>query len=445
MTATESLCPVCLARLPARREAVGEDGWLVRTCPQHGEFRARYWHGPPGPAGWDRPKIARSGTAAAGTAPGEGCPYVCGLCPEHSQRTCTVVFEVTGRCNLGCPVCFADAGTGFDPDPTLAALETRLSRARRAAGPANIQISGGEPTLRADLPDIVTLAKAAGFPFVQLNTNGLALAADPALAGRLAAAGLDSVFLQYDGVTDAAHVALRGRGLVREKRAALEACFAAGLGVVLVATLVPGVNAGEVGDLIRLAASLAPGVRGVHFQPAAHFGRYPGNGGSAPRLTLPEVMAALEAQTGGMVRADDLHPPCCEHSLCSFSATYRVLPGGRLALAGSGGCCDKTAIPAEEGARQSMAFVARQWGAAKPVPAPEAIKDDFDRFLAAAAATPSISISAMAFMDAWTLDLERARGCCIHVAAPDDRLIPFCLYNLTAADGAALYRRKTCA
>ncbi|KHK02631.1 radical SAM (seleno)protein TrsS [Desulfovibrio sp. TomC] len=445
MTATESLCPVCLARLPARREAVGEDGWLVRTCPEHGEFRTRFWHGPPGPAGWDQPKIAPPGTAAVGSAPGEGCPYVCGLCPEHSQRTCTVVFEVTGRCNLGCPVCFADAGTGFDADPTLAALETRLLRARRAAGPANIQISGGEPTLRADLPDIVALAKAAGFPFVQLNTNGLALAANPALAGRLAAAGLDSVFLQCDGVTDAAHVALRGRGLVREKRAAMAACAAAGLGVVLVATLVPGVNDGEVGDLVRLAASLAPGVRGVHFQPAAHFGRYPGNGGSAPRLTLPDVMAALETQTGGMVRAEDLHPPCCEHSLCSFSASYRVLPDGRLALAGSGGCCDKTAIPAEEGARQSMAFVARQWGAARPVPAPEAIKDDFDRFLAAAAATPTVSLSAMAFMDAWTLDLERARGCCIHVAAPDDRLIPFCLYNLTAADGTALYRRKSCA
>ena len=79
-----------------------------------------------------------------------------------------------------------------------------------------------------------------------------------------------------------------------------------------------------------------------------------------------------------MVRVKDLHPPCCEHSLCSFSATYRVLPGGRLALAGSGGCCDKTAIPAEEGARQSMAFVARQWGAAKPAPAPKPAAVDED-------------------------------------------------------------------
>ncbi|MFP5257950.1 MAG: radical SAM (seleno)protein TrsS [Acidobacteriota bacterium] len=439
------MCPVCLARLPARREAVGEDGFLVRTCPEHGEFRTRFWHGPPGLAGWDRPKTPRPGSAPAGSAPEPGCPFVCGLCPEHSQRTCTVVFEVTGRCNLGCPVCFADAGTGFDADPTLAALETRLIRARRAAGPANIQISGGEPTLRADLADIVALAKAVGFPFVQLNTNGLALAADAALAPRLAASGLDSVFLQCDGVSDAVHVALRGRSLTREKRAAMNACIAAGIGVVLVATLVPGVNDGEIGALVRLALELAPGVRGVHFQPAANFGRYPGDGGSAPRLTLPEVMAALEAQTGGLVRAADLHPPCCEHSLCSFSATYRLTPGGGLALAGQGGCCDKTAIPAEEGARQATTFVARQWGPAKAAPAPSEIRDDFDRFLAAAAATPSLSISAMAFMDAWTMDLERARGCCIHVAAPDDRLIPFCLYNLTAADGQALYRRKSCA
>jgi hypothetical protein len=92
-----------------------------------------------------------------------------------------------------------------------------------------------------------------------------------------------------------------------------------------------------------------------------------------------------------------------------------------------------------------MAFVARQWGPAKAGPEPSAIRDDFDRFLAAAASRPKLSVSAMAFMDAWTLDLERARGCCIHVAVPDGRLIPFCLYNLTAADGTALYRQKPCA
>jgi uncharacterized radical SAM superfamily Fe-S cluster-containing enzyme len=446
-TATESICPVCLARLPACREQDGDDGWLVRTCPEHGPFRTRYWHGPPGPQGWDRPKIPRPGTEPIGSAPGPGCPYVCGLCPEHHQRTCTVVLEVTSRCNLGCPVCFAEAGSAGAPDPGLAEVAVRLVQARQKAGPANLQLSGGEPTVRADLPDIVAAAKAAGFPFVQLNTNGLALAADAALASRLAAAGLDSVFLQCDGVSDAAHVALRGRPLAREKRAAMAACAAAGIGVVLVATLVPGVNDGEVGDLVRLAAALAPGVRGVHFQPAACFGRYPGDGASAPRLTLPELMAALEAQTGGELRAADFHAPCCEHSLCSFSASFVVAPDGRLAVSGGGGCCDTgtAPIPAEDGARQSMAFVARQWGPAKAGPEPSAIRDDFDRFLAAAASRPKLSVSAMAFMDAWTLDLERARGCCIHVAVPDGRLIPFCLYNLTAADGTALYRQKPCA
>jgi uncharacterized radical SAM superfamily Fe-S cluster-containing enzyme len=448
-TATQSVCPVCLARLPARREQDGEDGWLVRTCPEHGTFRTRFWHGPPGPAGWDRPKIPRAGSQPAGSAPEPGCPYVCGLCPEHHQRTCTVVVEVTTRCNLGCPICFADAGSAAGPDAPLGEIAARLLLARQKAGPANVQLSGGEPTLRADLPEIVQAAKAAGFPFVQLNTNGLALAAEPALAKRLAQAGLDSVFLQCDGVTDTAHIGLRGRALARKKRAALDAAMAAGLGVVLVATLLPGINDGEIGALVRLAASLAPGVRGVHYQPAARFGRYPGDGATAPRLTLPEVMAALEEQTGGLIRASDLHPPCCEHSLCSFSASYFVNPDASLTLAG-GGCCDtaapeQTALPAEEGARQSMAFVARQWGPARAAPEPAAIRDDFDRFLAAAASRPKISVSAMAFMDAWTLDLERARGCCIHVAAPDGRLIPFCLYNLTAADGTALYRPVSCA
>lgn len=463
-SATESLCPVCLRRIPARREMEGDDAYLVRTCPEHGTFRTRFWHGPPGLLGWGREKTPGTPPPTQ-TSVAQGCPFDCGLCPDHAQHTCTAVFEVTGRCNLGCPICFASSGEGAGPDPDLDALDWRFRQAFQATGPANVQISGGEPTVRDDLPRIVTLARRAGYNFIQVNTNGLALAEQPDLAKKLADAGTDSVFLQFDGVDDTAHRMLRGRDLTAVKLTAIDRLAAARIGVVLVPTVVAGVNLDQVGDILRLAISRAPAVRGVHFQPVGSFGRYPWDDGQTARVTLPELMTALETQTGGMVQTQDFHPPCCEHSLCSFSASFTLDGKGGLGpvWTGPSSCCTPPSasplarpqesdahhapIPADEGARQSKSFVARQWGPA-PEPdidlAPKAnlLADDFTRFLERASVSRRFSISAMGFQDIWTLDLERAKGCCIHIVDEKARLIPFCIYNLTAPDGRTLYRGR---
>ena len=162
------------------------------------------------------------------------------------------------------------------------------------------------------LLDLVRRAKAAGFPFVQLNTNGLRLAAEPELADGLREAGLDSAFLQFDGADDSAHLVLRGRSLLEAKLRAVENLGRAGVGVVLVPTVVPGVNDDGLGDLLRLAVALSPAVRGIHFQPVSYFGRYPAPPRDADRITLPELMAGLEAQSGGLVRVRDFQPPGCE-------------------------------------------------------------------------------------------------------------------------------------
>ncbi|MGE4554358.1 MAG: radical SAM (seleno)protein TrsS, partial [Desulfovibrionaceae bacterium] len=404
---------------------------------------------------WTRPKTP-SFPRTPRTAVRRGCPLDCGLCPEHGQHTCTALREITWRCDLGCPVCFASSGDNAPPDPPLAQLAWQLDQVLAASGRCNVQLSGGEPSVRDDLPEIVALAKAR-FPFVQLNTNGLRAAREPGFAPRLAAAGLDSVFLQFDGLSDDVYQRLRGRPLWEIKQAALERFVAAGIGVVLVPTLVPGVNDRQVGDLLRFAAAHAPGVRGLHFQPVSYFGRYPAPPADADRITLPEVMRALEEQTHGLVHAADFLPPGCEHSRCSFHANYLVREdGGLTRLSGNGSCgcrpADAAAAPvpappapivAAQGADQSKAFVSRQWAAPRAgltELTPSA--DDLDRFLARAR-THILAVSAMAFQDAWTLDLDRLRGCCIHVSAPDGRLIPFCAYNLTAADGAPLYRRTS--
>ena len=458
---TQSLCPVCLRRLPARR--VAEDGVvrLVRTCPEHGEFQADVWRGSPSMDCWRRPKTPSPPHPEG--LPDKGCPYDCGLCPDHGQHTCTALVEITGRCDLGCPVCFASSCLEAEPGPSLGVLAERFRHLRAAAGPCNLQLSGGEPTTRADLPDIVRAARAAGFAFVQLNSNGLRLGRQSGYARELAQAGLSSVFLQFDG-SDAACKTLRGRPLKADKLLAVEACADAGLGVVLVPTIARGVNDSEVGAILKLALAFGPAVRGVHFQPLAAFGRYPdlpagpdmhgmpgrahaGRAGhprrTGPGPTLPEMMRALQDQTGGMVRADQFHPPGCEHELCSFSGTFARTPDGGLEPVGQtgAGCCEP-APSALDGALKSRAFTSRQWAAPQPGGARGVPADDFDRFLAAAGTEKRFSISCMAFQDAWTIDLERTRGCCIHVLASDGGLVPFCLYNLTSTEGRTLYRGK---
>jgi len=449
--ATLSLCPVCLQRIPARRAARGENVFLEKQCPVHGPFQASIWKGAPEMSDWHRPKIATQ-PAAVGHGVERGCPFDCGLCPDHRQRSCTVILEVTQRCNLGCRVCYADSReTGNDP--SAATIAGWFERLRRTGQGCNVQLSGGEPTLRDDLPDLVALGRQAGLAFIQINTNGLRLARQPDYAQALKAAGAASIFLQFDGVDDTIYRALRGRALWEEKKAAVAACAGAGLGVVLVPTLVPGVNAHAVGAILDMALAWYPTVRGVHFQPVSYFGRHPGPPADAQRLTLPELMRAIESQTGGSFKADHFRPPGCEHALCSFHAQYLLSADGRprplhpLPMTP----LERAPIRAEEGAARAIGAVARQWAGPAPrasaagccvgsvantgSPRPMALDDFLE-----AAQSRAFSVSAMAFQDVWNLDLERVQGCCIHVMAPDGRLIPFCLYNLTAADGRALYR-----
>jgi uncharacterized radical SAM superfamily Fe-S cluster-containing enzyme len=373
-----------------------------------------------------------------------------------------VLVEITRRCNLRCPVCFASSGRE-ETFPPATEIFAHLDWIRDQAGPVVLQLSGGEPTLHPDLPDIVRRARDL-FPAVQLNTNGLLLARDQSLAPRLARAGLSWIFLQFDGTRDEIHRALRGADLQAAKEQAIAACALAGLAVVLVPTLAAGINDDNLGDLLDFALERAPTVRGLHLQPMTAAGRNPFPPGR--RLTLPRVLAALARQSKGRVLPEHASPPGCEHERCSFHCRYLLDREGRLHPLGESACCSACASPAEapptassfylpapsfpEAAsappdlpapddaptERAIASVIRNWQSAPPE---EEEGDALTRFINSARSR-TFSITCMAFQDAWTADLERLQNCCVHVFAPPARLMPFCSYNLTNAQGEALHR-----
>jgi uncharacterized radical SAM superfamily Fe-S cluster-containing enzyme len=448
--ATESVCPECLKRIPARRIAVNDEVFLDKTCTEHGHFRTVIWRGPPSYTSWYVSRLPSQPPVCA-TAVDKGCPFDCGLCPEHRQHSCCVLLEVTRRCNLLCPVCFASTQQA-DRDPGLDTIETWYSMLLKAGGPYNIQLSGGEPTMRDDLPDIISLGRSLGFDFIQLNTNGLRLASDPTYARRLKDAGLSCVFLQFDGTHDAIYETIRGAALLDRKKMAIARCAEDGLGVVLVPTLMPGINTEDIGAIISFAINNMPVVRGVHFQPISYFGRYPLKPCNQDRITIPEVIQNIEHQTNGLMKAEHFFPPQGENAYCSFHGNFVLMPDGVLKTVGrvkEAGCCGPQAAAA--GAKKAQRFIAHRWAApghtetavaSQTTSCCNALRvESLDVFLERVDQY-SLCVSGMAFQDAWNLDLERLRECFIHVVSPDSRVIPFCAYNLTNKQGTPLYRGK---
>jgi 7,8-dihydro-6-hydroxymethylpterin dimethyltransferase len=441
---TESVCPECLKKISAYRVARGSDIYLRKTCPEHGSFETILWRGEtPDYGSWEKPKIP-SHPEHPFTEVVNGCPYDCGLCAEHRQDPCCVLLEVTRRCDLGCPLCFASSGGGGD-DPDLTTIEMWYQRLNEAGGPFNIQLSGGEPCLRDDLPEIIRLGISKGFSFFQVNTNGLRLAKDKTYLEKLKEAGLSVVYLQFDGVDDMVYETIRGRKLLAEKMKVIEHCADLQVGLVLVPTLIPGVNDRQIGNIVKLALQYHPTIRGVHFQPVSYFGRYPSQPQNQNRLTLPEIINQLEVQTDGLLKAINFKPSGGENARCSFHGNFVIMPDGSLkplTRHDPKSCCCKPGN-ARQGRLKAQHFVSRAWAAPKTEKKLESngpSLGEWDIFLERAR-THVLAISGMAFQDAWTLDLERLKECYILTVSPEGKLIPFCAYNLTSRSGQSLYRQ----
>jgi uncharacterized radical SAM superfamily Fe-S cluster-containing enzyme len=482
---TYSVCPECNRQLPAQVVKRDDGYWLRKECPEHGRFAAPVWRGETLPGYIENSaqelRSSSNGITTANIANNSKlktqnsklsqspppCPTACGLCEQHLQSTCCVLVELTKRCNLRCPVCFANAGDSVPAATDVTApvhfpertpsqwydVFKRLVDENRTF----VQLSGGEPTVLDDLPDIVAAAVRAGCENIQLNSNGIRLGQDTDFTKRLANAGLSFVFMQFDGVTDDVYIKLRGRPLLAEKLAAIEACDRANLGVTLVPTIVPKVNVHQIRDILKFGFEHSPAVRGVHFQPISYFGRYPKNAPTAKdRITLPEISAAIELQTNRLVKTADLGYSTCDHPRCGFHGDFVVLPDRLLALkpsqvnanadADSDDCCCTPGSTLKNGqisvaALKNREFVSRRWkrvasvnvsgdASTATIATSSNIHEplSFDGFLQRVK-SHGFTVTAMAFQDRWTLDTERLRRCSLHVCEPDSgNIVPFCAY-----------------
>lgn len=430
---THSICPVCHKKIPASLIRT-ESGKIImkKTCPAHGAFSAPAWRGFLDYEEWVRSEPPLTEEQAA------NCSGDCRNCTTHSQASCCVLLEVTKSCDLHCSYCFAKGGDSSETPPFSKLCKDIDIIINKGHSPL-IQFSGGEPTLRDDLPELILYAKSKGCSYTQVNTNGIRLSKDPWYVKSLAKAGLDIVFLQFDGTDDDVYRTLRGRDLLSVKKRAIDNCSNCGLGVTLVPTIVRGINDHQVGDIIRFALSCFPTVRSVHFQPVTFLGRTPKDPVNDDRFTLDEMMKAVICQTE--IPENALLPSRCDHAACEFHSTFLINDKRQLVPISDRSNDSRTCRTSAEKNRQ---YVADHWRrtADDPFTADTQLESlsfsdpdlplvansredlDFDTFISYMK-TRTFKISSMAFQDAMNIDLERMYRCSLHVFE-NGKLLPFC-------------------
>ncbi len=416
---TESVCPTCLVRLPATiYETAGAEVYMHKECPEHGVFDVYIWPDAKRYA-WYAGMALPAASRAPQTESANGCPHDCGLCPGHERSITLPEVEVTWRCNISCPVCFMFDGD-IPADPTMEELRHMFASILRFDGQnLPIQITGGEPTIRADLPQIIELAIQTGFEAVELNTNGLVIGRDIGYLKKLKCAGLTNIYLQFDSLTPEATATLRGSDLLAAKMQAIENCRAENIPVILSVAIVKGINDQELGDLIRFCMANLDVIKGLALQPAFESGRFAVT--NVKHLSVADVAGLISEQSAGQITVEDFWPVGSSHPLCY----------GSTVLIGKGD--DFEPFTRQLGEAEYRTLIDRH------SPQGAAFQDVVSRLAENPDSVSGLPILIMEYMDAWTMDLERARGCNLAVTVADGTSIPFCVYHLTDGSGKRVY------
>lgn len=442
---TSSICSTCLhpveAKLVIKQNRVYMDKW----CPAHGTERvlvsddAEYYRlcrevyvKPP-----EMPMTFN-------TTMQYGCPYDCGLCPDHMQHSCLSIIEVTDNCNLRCPVCYAGSGPEHQQHKPLAQVIAMLDTVVKNEGHADVvQLSGGEPTLHPDFWAILDAARVRPIRHLMINTNGIRIAREEGFAEKLAHYGKGlEIYLQFDSLNPAVHKVLRGADLTDIRTQALERLNALGISTTLVVTVKKGLNDHEIGDIIQFALQQAC-VRGVTLQPVQDAGRVEQFDGSQHRITVSELRRCIVEQTDLFTPADVLPVPCNPDTLAMAYA---------LKLEGSVVPLTRFLTPdiLLDGKENTIVFERNQTlkehvfklFSTNHSPQSQAnCLSDLMCCLPAVSAPAELDyrhvfrVLIVHFMDATNLDIRALKKSCIHIAQPDGKMIPFEAHNLFYRNG----------
>ncbi len=484
---TQSICPVCMQVLNAEIFESENKVWMKKNCPEHGEYnellstdkdfflKRRRTHYEM-PSGIDNPS----------TTIQKGCPEDCGHCPQHLSTPCMVNIDLTNRCNMNCPICFANANaTGHVLELNMEQLEMMLDKAMniKPHPPISIQFAGGEPTIHPNFLDALKMAKDKGVLDLQVASNGIRFAKDPDFTEKAAQSGLDVVYLQFDGLTDDIYEQSRGRPMIETKKKAIENLRKSGIMVALVPTIVKGLNDHQVGEILNFAIENTDVITGVSYQPVSLTGRIDESKRHEMRYTMADMARDIQDQTNSLDMHRDWYPYSIINPISRLLEALTEKPKMRFSCNAHCGAAtyllvDKVkneAIPFTrfidiESAMQELDKEAEaienhsSWRKKiskfqvsrklkkhfYPDKAPDGL--DFEKLLSfintMAEADPDetkkqrghyyhqigerfnvLLIAAMHFQDNYNFEIPRVQRCVVHYAAPDGNFYPFCTWN----------------
>lgn len=439
---TLSLCPVCLMRIDAKIIFENGNVYMMKNCADHGFSKVliatdvEYYKNI---RNYNKPSEM---PLKFNTKTHYGCPYDCGLCHDHEQHSCLTVVEITDRCNLSCPTCYAMSSPHYGRHRTVEEVERMLDVIVANEGePDVVQISGGEPTLHPDFFEILDIAKKKPIKHLMVNTNGIRIAKDFSFAKRLASYMPDfEIYLQFDSFKPQALQTLRGKDLTDVRIKALEHLNELNLSTTLVVTLQKGLNDDEIGKIIEFALKQRC-IRGVTFQPTQIAGRVENFNPATDRITLTDVRQKIIDQTN-IFQPNDLIPVPCNPDalvmgyalklagqtipLTRYIDPAHLLDSGRntivyeqdselhnhlLKIFSTGISVDKV----QENMKQLLCCLPQ-------IHAPGLGYDNLFRIII------------MRFIDAYDFDVRAIKKSCVHIVHKDGRIIPFETMNLFYRD-----------
>jgi len=437
--------------VPAKIIIEDEAVYYLKRCLTHGVQKTlisddlEYWRAQklwlkPG----DRPLNTQTRTEA-------GCPFDCGLCPDHEQHSCLAIVEINSACNLACPVCFADAEDMHGGHLPLATIERMLDALVESEGePDLVQLSGGEPTLHPQFFEILDAVKRRPIRHVMINTNGIRIAQDPDFAARLASyAPRLEVYLQFDSLNDDALMNLRGARLTRIRQQALEQLERLELSTTLVAVVKRGVNDHEIADIITHALTWRC-VRGITFQPVQDAGRNEGFDGKSNRMVLSQIRR--EVAKAGVFGLEDMIPlPCNPDQICigyglrdgaNVTPITSLLPR-ELLLQGPNTVSYETYPALHDAVMNLLSLATAQANTEDKLAGllcclPQALVPSELSY------ANTFRVVILQFLDRYNFDLGTVKRSCVHFVTPEGKIIPFDTYNSyyrPGAEGAGVLAR----